>query len=69
MKEPQKIPLTDSPRVKEPTKIPLQSNIIIDDTWDKIDSNCGSIIFAKKHEDYSKNNPQSIQQLESDQIN
>ncbi len=69
VKEPNKIPLTNSPRTKEPTKIPLKSNTIIEDTWERFDLKDGSVVFAKKYEDHSENNPQSIQQLESDQIN
>lgn len=56
MKEPEKIPLTNNPRSKTVTKIPLESNNyptfveIID--W--------------YNENYRQNNSQSIQQLESD---
>ena len=59
MKEPQKIPLTDSPRNKEPKKIPLTtlSNYdieMIDDIW-------------VKNENNQHNNTTSIQKLESDE--
>lgn len=58
MKEPKRIPLTDSPRNKEPQKIPLitRTNYDIemsDDIW-------------IKNENYQENNKTSIPKLESD---
>jgi hypothetical protein len=53
MKEPKRIPLTDNQKNKEPQKIRL-----LPDT--------NNIDYLDKDEDYPKNNPQSIQQLESD---
>lgn len=69
MKEPERIPLSDSPRKKEPSKIRLHPKVDIDDTWDKHDTNHGPIIFAKKDENHLENNSESIQELESDQTN
>lgn len=69
MQEPKKIPLTDSPRSKEPQKIPLIKQYpepIIDDVWDIYDTKCGPPVLAKKNENYLENNSQSIQELESD---
>jgi hypothetical protein len=60
MKEPKRIPLTDSPRCKEPEKIPLKSypEPIVDDLWDKFETNGGVTIFAKKNnENNTENNP------------
>ena len=62
MKEPQRIPLTDSPRNKEPQKIPLTtpSNYdieMVDDVW------------IKNNEDNQHNNTSSVQKLESDETN
>ena len=58
MKEPKRIPLTDSPRHKEVTKIPLRSQYpepMEDD------------VYIKKYdEDNSKDNSQSIQPLDSE---
>jgi len=61
MKEPQRIPLTDNPKIKEPQKIPLTSDRhydidMSDDLWTKNENN-------------QQNNSQSVQQLESDSIN
>ena len=53
MQEPKKIPLTDSPKNKEPKKIRLLPTNNIPD-------------YLDKDENYSQNNSQSIQQLESD---
>ena len=61
MKEPKRIPLTDSPRNKEPEKLPLttQSHYdidMVDDVW-------------IKNENHTKDNTTSIRKLESDQTN
>ena len=61
MKEPQKIPLTNNPKNKEPKKIPLTTpnyfNIeMADDLW-------------IKNEDNKQNDTQSVQKLETEQIN
>lgn len=57
MKEPQKFPLTNHPRSKEPTKIRLYPEEITEDIWNKnID-----------HENHLENNSQSIQKLETEQ--
>jgi len=58
MKEPEKIPLTDNPRNKEPQKIPLQSfkDFVLDDTLEMIEVHHAPPIFAKKNEDNRKNN-------------
>lgn len=56
MKEPKRIPLTDSPRSKDVKKIPLKTNIIYD-----IEST-----NDKNYEDYSEHNSQSVQQLDSE---
>lgn len=58
MQEPNKIPLTDNPRNKEPKKIPLTTpnyyNIeMTDDLWIKNENN-------------KQNNQTSVQELESD---
>ena len=53
MQEPKKIPLTDSPKNKEPKKIRLLPTNNIPD-------------YLDKDENYSQNNSQSIQQLEPD---
>jgi hypothetical protein len=63
MKEPKRIPLTDSPRNKEPQKIPLTipnhyDIQMVDDIWIK-----------KEDENNQQNNTQSIPKLESNQIN
>jgi hypothetical protein len=59
MKEPKRIPLTDSPRNKEPQKISLTTSNhydieMVDDIWIK-----------KENENNQQNNPTSIQELES----
>ena len=71
MKEPRKIPLTDGPRSKEVSKIPLQlyPEPISDDVWDRFDTPHGPIIFAKKNENNLENNSQSVQELGTDQTN
>lgn len=66
MKEPEKIPLTDNPRNKEPKKIRLYPEPINDDLWQAYDTQHGPPILAKKNEDTLENNSQSIQELESD---
>jgi len=60
MKEPKRIPLTDSPRNKEPQKIPLT----IPNRYDieMIDD----ILIKSDNENNQQNNTTSIQQLESD---
>lgn len=65
MKEPKRIPLTDSPRIQEPKKIPLttpnQYDIdMSDDVWIKNNEN---------NENNKQNDSTSIQQLESDETN
>jgi hypothetical protein len=71
MQEPNRIPLTDNPRTKEPVKIPLRyyPETIVDDIWDTFDVGCGPPILAKQNENNQQNNTTSIQQLESDKIN
>jgi hypothetical protein len=70
MQEPNRIPLTDNPRSKEPVKIPLTSysESIIDDLWERYDIPSGSQVFAKKNENNQQDNKASIQQLESDKV-
>ena len=68
MQEPKRIPLTDNPRIKEPIKIPLNSEAMSDDIWDRFDVNCGPPIFAKQNENNQQNNTTSISELESDKI-
>ena len=58
MKEPKRIPLTDSPRNKEPKKIPLTSN----DPYEL--ENDDSVLT--KNENNKQNNSQSIQELETE---
>jgi hypothetical protein len=57
MKEPQKIPLTNNPRHKEPKRIPLKAlqHYDIEITNNILDQN----------ENYSENNSESIPELES----
>ena len=55
MKKPISIPLTDNPRTKQVELLPLKSINTLDND--------------KSHEDNSKDNTQSIQQLESDKRN
>lgn len=72
MQEPNRIPLTNNPRSKEPKRLPLNkqySEPIIDDTWEVHDTKCGPPVLAKQNENHLENNSQSIQELESDQIN
>ena len=72
MKEPKRIPLTDNPRSKEPQKIPLTTSYpepVVDDIWEKHDTNHGPTILAKKNENNQQDNTTSIQQLESDETN
>lgn len=54
-KEISQIPLTDNPRSKKITLIPLKTDNTLD--------------TEKENEDHKQNNPQSIQQLESDKRN
>jgi len=65
MKEPKRIPLTDSPRIKEPKRIPLTDNEI----WEVHDTNLGPPVLARNNENNRQDNTTSIQQLESDQTN
>jgi hypothetical protein len=69
MKEPNRIPLTNNPRSKEPKKLPLEKQYpepIIDDLWDSVYTQHSPPILAKKNENNLENNSQSIQELESD---
>ena len=71
MKEPQRIPLSDNPRCKEPKKIPLEKlylDSIQDDLWEKHDTVGGPPVFAKKNENNQQNNTTSISELESNKI-
>jgi|APGre2960657373_1045057.scaffolds.fasta_scaffold02623_10 hypothetical protein len=63
MKEPKRIPLTDSPRNKEPKKIPLT----YDQDWEVHDTNLGPPVLARNNENNRQDNTTSIQQLESDE--
>jgi hypothetical protein len=61
MKEPERIPLTDSPRNKEPKKIPLTTlgkyDIeMIDDIYQEYEISSDSIISTKKNEDNKQDN-------------
>lgn len=78
MKKPKSIPLSDNPRCKEVTKIPLNNNLnqfdinMQDDIYP--DPNSYKTFWKTKtveenNEDYQQNNSESIQKLESDQIN
>lgn len=69
MKEPNRIPLTDNPRVIEPKRIRLETQYldsIEDDLWEKHEVNHAPPVFAKNNENNQQNNTSSIQQLESD---
>lgn len=66
MKEPERIPLTDSPRNKEPQKLPLTTPShydveMIDDLYQKYEISSDSIIPTKKNEDNQQDNSKSIQ--------
>jgi hypothetical protein len=66
MKEPKRIPLTDSPRNKEPQKLPLTTPNhydieMIDDIYQKYEMSSDSIIRTKKNEDNQQDNSESIQ--------
>lgn len=66
MKEPKRIPLTDSPRNKEPQKIPLSTPNnydieMLDDIYEKYEIARGSTILAKQNEDNKQDNSKSIQ--------
>lgn len=70
MKEPERIPLTNSPKHKEPKRIPLTTSTnydieMFDDLWTKHEMPGGSIILSKKNEDNKQDNSESIQQLEA----
>jgi hypothetical protein len=68
MREPDKIPLTNNPRNKEPQKIPLTKiypEPIIDDLYEPNEAGCG-VVWTKKNENNKQDNTQSIQELESD---
>jgi hypothetical protein len=74
MKEPQRIPLSDSEKNKEPKKIPLTTSSkydieMFDDLWQKHDMSRGSIILSKKNEDNKQDNSKSISKLDSLQGN
>lgn len=62
MKEPKRIPLTDSPRTQEPQKIRLTSQ-------SQYDIEMGDDIWIKNNENHKQNDKTSIQQLESDETN
>lgn len=62
MKEPKKIPLTDSPRIQEPKKIPLT-------TPNQYDIDMSDDVWIKNNENNKQNDSTSIQQLESDETN
>ena len=66
MKEPKRIKLTDSPENKKVNLIPLLALEMkyADEIYDDI-----YIRPLKTHEDNQQNNSESIQQLESDEIN
>jgi len=71
MKEPNRIPLTNNPRIREPQKIPLKTQYLDameDDLWDKHEIPHAPPIFSKKNENNKQNNTSSIQQLESDKV-
>jgi hypothetical protein len=60
MKEPQKIPLTNNPRNREPIKIPLTTEHLND--FDTIDN----VRIKINNEDNKQNDTQSVQKLDSD---
>lgn len=65
MKEPEKIPLTDYPKNKEPQRIRLYPQPMIDDLWEVVETNHCPPILAKQNENNLENNSQSISELES----
>lgn len=69
MKEPEKIPLTDSPRNKEPQKIRLYPEPITNDLWQAYDTKHGPPVLAKNNENNLENNSQIIQELETNETN
>lgn len=63
MKKPKLIPLTDSPRCKEVSKIPLSENIPEPEEYKTF---WKTYTTESNNEDYQQNNSEGIQQLESD---
>ena len=65
MKEPERIPLSDSAKNKEPKKIPLTTYSkydieMFDELWQKHEMSGGSIILSKKNENNKQDNSESI---------
>ena len=69
MQEPNRIPLTNNPRSKEPKRLPLGKQYpepMTDDLCEAVYTQHSPPILAKKNENHLENNSQSIQELESD---